>query len=82
MSISTMLFVCTGNTCRSPMPEGIAQYLLQKKGLLEWQACSAGIFAVDGADTSQLAIKALGNRGIQFEGSSKSLNTKMIMEST
>lgn len=61
------------------MAEGIAQYLLQKKGLLEWQACSAGVFAADGADTSQLAIKALSNRGIQFEGSSKSLNTKMIM---
>ena len=61
------------------MAEGIAQHLLEKRGLLKWQACSAGVFATDGANTSELAIQALNNRGIKFEGNSKPLNTEMVM---
>ena len=40
-----ILFVCTGNTCRSPMAEVIFNALAKEKGL-DWRAESAG-FAVD-----------------------------------
>ena len=28
-----ILFVCLGNICRSPLAEGVAQYILEKEGL-------------------------------------------------
>lgn len=39
-----VLFVCTGNTCRSPMAEIIFKALCKKDGL-NFKASSAGIFA-------------------------------------
>lgn len=54
---TTILFVCSGNTCRSPMAEGIARQLLARKlnvseGELERKGLSvmsAGSFAMPGA---------------------------------
>lgn len=39
MSTKRVLFVCTGNTCRSPMAAGIVKFFLGEM----WQAYSAGI---------------------------------------
>ena len=38
-----ILFVCTGNTCRSPMAEGLCRALAKKVGALEVHAASAGV---------------------------------------
>ena len=43
-----ILFVCTGNTCRSPMAETIMRHLLGEKGVTEIEVGSAGT----GASTS------------------------------
>lgn len=40
-----ILFVCTGNTCRSPMAEIIFKALSKKNNLTDFKASSAGIFA-------------------------------------
>ena len=48
-------FVCTGNTCRSPMAEAAANHFLGEKGV---RACSAGLFA-GGEPISANAVKAL-----------------------
>lgn len=37
-----ILFVCTGNTCRSPMAEGLLRYIAQDQGL-DIEVKSAGI---------------------------------------
>ena len=33
--MTAVLFVCAGNTCRSPMAEGVLRHLLDKAGLAE-----------------------------------------------
>ena len=43
-----IVFVCTGNTCRSPMAESIA-----KAKMLDVEVASRGLFAIDGAPTSE-----------------------------
>ena len=46
--MTTILFVCTGNTCRSPMAACLMNHLLQEAGLTEYRAISAGTDAWDG----------------------------------
>jgi protein-tyrosine-phosphatase len=41
--MKTILFVCTGNVCRSPMAEGIFRQAIQ--GRAEYQVLSAGLGA-------------------------------------
>ena len=50
-----ILFVCTGNTCRSPMAEAI----LKNKNLEGIEVRSAGVFAVDGNEASAHAKQVL-----------------------
>ncbi len=55
-----LLFVCTGNTCRSPMAQAIADQMLKEKGL-SVTADSAGIYAIDGQSISENSKIALEN---------------------
>ena len=54
------LFVCSGNTCRSPMAAALFNYLFGKDGR---RAVSAGLVAT-GAGISSGAEKALKDRGV------------------
>ncbi|MHC5022608.1 MAG: arsenate reductase/protein-tyrosine-phosphatase family protein [Planctomycetota bacterium] len=77
----TILFVCTGNTCRSPMAEAVARHAVAQ-GLLEPTPdvlfVSAGVFAPDGVPVSAESIAALRASGIEHRGRSKPLTREMI----
>jgi protein-tyrosine-phosphatase len=51
-----ILFVCTGNTCRSPLAEAIARKIGIERGLLDVEASSAGTSAHSGAPASDGAL--------------------------
>ena len=47
-----LLFVCTGNTCRSALAEGIARREAIHRGLVDFEVSSAGTSAWNGAPAS------------------------------
>lgn len=66
-----ILFVCTGNTCRSPMAEGILKNMLKAKDG-KYEVNSAGIYTHTGATITPEAQKQLKKRGIDM-GARKSV---------
>ncbi len=61
-----VLFVCTGNTCRSPMAEGIFNKICEDKGI-DAKATSAGIFA-DGSGASYNTVSVMKELSVDIEG--------------
>ncbi|HYG76885.1 MAG TPA: L-threonylcarbamoyladenylate synthase [Planctomycetota bacterium] len=65
----TILFVCTGNTCRSPMAAGFCQLGLSeatKGDALPFRVLSAGTSANDGDHADRLAIEAMREVGVDI----------------
>jgi len=62
--MKTVLFVCTGNVCRSPMAEGLFRHAVQGRGL--YRVWSAGLGAVDGQPPSTHAVQAMTDLGIDI----------------
>lgn len=54
-----ILFVCTGNTCRSPMAAAYFKNLCQKRGRFDIHVDSAGTHAGVGAPASEGALEAM-----------------------
>lgn len=66
-----LLFVCTGNICRSTMAEGIARSAISgaypgQPGPVE--VASAGIAGLDGEEPTAEAVRAMEERGIDIRG--------------
>jgi protein-tyrosine-phosphatase len=59
-----LLFVCTGNTCRSPMAAALARHALVARGWPHVQVASAGTSALGGAPASPQVDTVLREVGI------------------
>ena len=76
-----VLFVCTGNTCRSPMAEGMLNKIAADRGL-NLKAHSAGLLAVDGARASENAVIAAREFGVDIkEHTARRLRREIVYDS-
>lgn len=62
----SVLFVCTGNTCRSPMAEVIARALVAERGLGPVAVSSAGVAADDISGASEGSLLVAMERGLDL----------------
>lgn len=75
--MKTILFVCTGNTCRSPMAEALFRHRIGADS--EWEATSAGIYAAYGSPASANAVEVLRELGVEpGEHCSKPLTQELV----
>ncbi len=86
---SIILFVCTGNTCRSPMAEGLCKLLLARNLACKpdelaargFEVMSAGVAAYDGGTASREAVEAARERGADItDHFSHSLSTEILTQ--
>jgi protein-tyrosine-phosphatase len=65
--MSSVLFVCTANICRSPMAAAIFKKILKEKGYVdEWIVESAGTWSLEDQPAAEKTQKVLRNRGIDI----------------
>jgi protein-tyrosine-phosphatase len=65
----TILLVCTGNMCRSPMAEVILKDRLRRDHKDDlYHVRSAGTWTIDGRGASRLAIEAMQEAGLDLTG--------------
>lgn len=63
-----IIFVCTGNTCRSPMAEALLKRALENAELKGFAVSSAGIAAREGDLMNPKSMQVLFEHGIQTDG--------------
>jgi protein-tyrosine-phosphatase len=64
--LKRVLFVCTGNTCRSPLAEVLFRELTKERG--DYEVCSAGVGAISGHPASRHSQELARQRGLDLSG--------------
>jgi protein-tyrosine-phosphatase len=76
-----ILFVCTGNTCRSPLAEAIARKIIIERALSDVEVLSAGTSAWDNAPASDGALLVGMERNLDLsQHRAQSLTRELIQD--
>jgi protein-tyrosine-phosphatase len=75
-----LLFVCTGNTCRSPLAEAIARREAIDRGLADVDVASAGTSAWEGSPASDGALLVALERSLDLSAHRAQLLTRELVE--
>lgn len=79
--MATILLVCTGNLCRSPMAaEFLRARLARDPQRRDWTVQSAGVWAVDGEPASAAAVAALAERGLDLSAHRAQMVSQELVE--
>ena len=76
-----VLFVCTGNICRSPMAEQLLRHRASEVGWVDLETSSAGTWATDGSPATDEAREVLAGAGVEGGGGehrSQTLTPEMV----
>ena len=77
----TILFVCSGNACRSPMAEGLLRKKLFQQFKTKLKIHSAGTLGISGSPATPNAITVAKEKGVDISGHiSKGITENIIEE--
>ena len=76
-----LLFICTGNTCRSPLAEALARREAIERGLADVEVASAGTSAWDGSPASDGALLVALERGMDLSTHRAQQLTRALVQS-
>jgi len=77
-----VLFICTGNICRSPMAEGYLRAMAAEQGV-DVEVLSAGLSTYDGTPPSENSVVAMKEEGVDISDQlSQRLTPALVEEST
>lgn len=66
--IKSILFVCTGNSCRSVMAEGLLKKYLKEAGRNDIEVSSAGISAPENFPPTESTVEVMKLQGVNVSG--------------
>ncbi len=76
-----ILFVCSGNTCRSPLAEAIARSVLPGRLDVALDIASAGTSALDGSPASVSSVEVAAEHGLDLSSHlSRALDRTMVRD--
>ena len=77
--MKTILFICTGNVCRSPMAEALFRRAVEGRG--DFRALSAGLGAVDGQPPTAHSVTAMRELGVDISAQrSRALTADLLRQ--